>query len=111
MAVPQGWSGYIHKNCCSRCTNTGGYAHTRRCRDKNMWARWNNDPYKINRRNENYNMKDEPAWDPQTWQQQGWEAQDWTENGQEYQEEEEVEPEEEEETYDENGKRIQKEKT
>eukprot|EP00972_Heterocapsa_arctica_P104040 15333521-Heterocapsa_arctica.AAC.1 len=34
MAAPQGWSGYMHKNCSSRCTHTGGYEHTRRCRDK-----------------------------------------------------------------------------
>eukprot|EP00972_Heterocapsa_arctica_P010964 1606953-Heterocapsa_arctica.AAC.1 len=114
MAEPQGWYGYVHKNCCSRCTNTGGYDHTRRCRNNNMtswnWTRWNKDPYRNSKENENHHRHEEQVWDPQSWQ-QGWQDQEWPEAGQEDQEEEEeVEPEEEEETFDENGRRIQKEK-
>eukprot|EP00972_Heterocapsa_arctica_P098616 14553834-Heterocapsa_arctica.AAC.1 len=29
MTTPQGWNVYIHKHCCSRCTATGGWKHTK----------------------------------------------------------------------------------
>eukprot|EP00972_Heterocapsa_arctica_P035956 5289847-Heterocapsa_arctica.AAC.1 len=36
LAEPHWKDGYIHKHCCSSCTRTGGYEHTRRCRRNNV---------------------------------------------------------------------------
>eukprot|EP00972_Heterocapsa_arctica_P094195 13891045-Heterocapsa_arctica.AAC.1 len=35
MAEPHWEDGYIHKDCCSSCSRTGGYRHTMRCRRHN----------------------------------------------------------------------------
>eukprot|EP00972_Heterocapsa_arctica_P066983 9885490-Heterocapsa_arctica.AAC.1 len=29
MAVPQGTDGYLHTHCCSSCTATGGWRHSK----------------------------------------------------------------------------------
>eukprot|EP00972_Heterocapsa_arctica_P072608 10720427-Heterocapsa_arctica.AAC.1 len=34
IAVPDQWTGYMHTNCCSQCTRTGGHRHTPRCRNR-----------------------------------------------------------------------------
>eukprot|EP00972_Heterocapsa_arctica_P013523 1992780-Heterocapsa_arctica.AAC.1 len=77
MTVPQGWNAYIHKHCCSRCTATGGWSHTKRCREKTKYMQRSIDPYKNYWQGVSRSSQDGAGWWHQGWQQRSWSAQDW----------------------------------
>eukprot|EP00972_Heterocapsa_arctica_P056995 8409804-Heterocapsa_arctica.AAC.1 len=87
MTVPIGWSGYIHKNCCSKCTGSGGQWHSKRCREKTKYMKMCINPVRYPYPNHwqggSAGSKDATGWWHQGWQQQGWSTQGWTRPGQE----------------------------
>eukprot|EP00972_Heterocapsa_arctica_P109119 16069027-Heterocapsa_arctica.AAC.1 len=64
MAVPQGRSGYMHNNCCSLCTNTGGRRHTMRCMHRNMGMMRYNELQREARRMEENRRNFDQQWNP-----------------------------------------------
>eukprot|EP00972_Heterocapsa_arctica_P037687 5546655-Heterocapsa_arctica.AAC.1 len=98
VAVPQGRSGYMHKNCCSLCANTGGRRHTLRCMNRNMGLERYNELQREARRLEENRRNLDQQWNPQYWLQRNWEAQGWVQyrpaDQVELEQEEQQEPEE-----------------
>eukprot|EP00972_Heterocapsa_arctica_P079558 11724818-Heterocapsa_arctica.AAC.1 len=76
MAEPHWEDGYIHKHCCSSCTRTGGYQHTRRCR------RHNGPGFNYKGTRSSGSWSPAPAWQDQGWKyhERTWtEPQNWAE--------------------------------
>eukprot|EP00972_Heterocapsa_arctica_P013328 1959045-Heterocapsa_arctica.AAC.1 len=107
ITVPDAWDGYVHKNCCSRCTATGGWSHSKRCRNstKEMWK--NLEPYKNSWQGGAGSSQDGAGWWHQGLQHHSWTELDRTWTGQEVKENDGSLNED--KDYDEDGKLIKKE--
>eukprot|EP00972_Heterocapsa_arctica_P004756 705502-Heterocapsa_arctica.AAC.1 len=100
----------MRTHCCSSCTATGGWRHSKRCRDKTKWLQRSIDPYKNWQSGTRGSSQDRAGWWHQGWMQQRWAAQDWIDPVQEDPNENDADLTDGEKAYDKEGKLMQDKK-